>query len=137
MAWAHRFKPPSGIPAYGFSKGDGWGGPARGASLGGPARPFKAGNTTRVSFHKGEGDPTKAEKRRARAAAKETRNKQLLDLICDLALNAEREETQLTACIAALDRLEGKPLKKSRTGNTTASLEELILATQVQKPTVS
>jgi hypothetical protein len=140
MAWAHNFKPPSGIPARGgIGTGDGWGGAAKGAGRGGPARPFQAGNVTRVSFHTGQGDPAKAEKRRALLAEQEARNQQMIDLLYELALNATREETQLSAAVAALDRLEGKPVRRSKNVNFDAgpSLEELILAAQAPKPASS
>jgi hypothetical protein len=53
-----------------------------------------------------------------------------------LALNADREETQLSAAIAALDRIEGLSAKKGITVDVDAgpSLEELIRAAQAPKP---
>jgi hypothetical protein len=130
MAWAHNFKPPSGIPARGVGRGDGWGGPAKGAGYGGPAQPFTADSPTR---HTGARNPKKAEARRVRSAEKATRIEQHTMHLCDLGLNAEREETQVSACIAALNRLEGKPVARSKTVATNRSLEELIQATQTSK----
>jgi hypothetical protein len=126
MAWAHNFKPPSGIPARGVGRGDGWGGPAKGAGYGGPAQPFTADSPTR---HTGARNPKKAEARRVRSAEKAARTEQWIDL----ALNAGREETRLAATIACLDRLEGRPVKKSANIKASASLEELIQATQAPK----
>jgi hypothetical protein len=133
MAWTNRFKAPSGIPAGHFSAGPGWGGPARGARRGGPASPFRPGNVNRVSFHTGQCCPERAEKRRALSAAKEARTEQLIDHPFDLARNAEHEGTRLSATVAALNRLDGYPLVKTKHQNNGPSLEELIRATQQPK----
>ena len=133
MAWTHRFKAPSGIPAGHLSAGPGWGGAARGAGSGGPARPFRRGNATRVPFHKGLGDPAKVEQRRVRTAENEARIAQLTDFLEDLALNAEHEGTRLSATVAALNRLDGYPVAKTKGQNSGPSLEELIRATQIPK----
>jgi hypothetical protein len=124
MGWAHNFK-----PAKGAGKGDGWGGPARGAGQGGPARRFTARSATR---HAGAGDPAKVAARAARSAAEQARVERLIAQIGDLALNAEREETRVSATVAALNRLEGMPRQRNETANFDAGpgLEELLLAAQ-------
>jgi hypothetical protein len=48
----------------------------------------------------------------AKRAQAEERAEQLRDHIYGLALGAEREETQLTASVAWLDRHEGKPVQR-------------------------
>ena len=57
----------------------------------------------------------------------------MLDLLCDLALNAERVETQVSACIAALNRLAGPPVVQTANQTASGSLEKLIHATQTPK----
>jgi hypothetical protein len=126
MAWSHNFKPPSGMPAM----GPGWGGPARGAGTGGPARPFQQGNSTRVPYRQGLGDPAKIEKRRVRTAEKQARIAQLTDFLEDLALNTEHEGTRLSATVAALNRLAGYPVPMKVCRNVEPSLADLIHATQ-------
>jgi hypothetical protein len=133
MAWPKthpNYRPAGGGPARGVGKGDGWGGPAIGAGTGGPARAFTAASATR---HAGHGDPKKMAARALRSAEKKARIEHLIDQLGDLALNAQREETQVSACIAVLNRLEGRPVKKSANIKASASLEELILATQAPK----
>jgi hypothetical protein len=133
MAWPKthpNYRPASGIPARGVGKGDGWGGPARGVGRGGPAKPFTAHSPTR---HPGARNPKKAEARRVRSAEKAAWTEQWIQLLGDLALNAEREETQVSACIAVLNRLEGTPAARSKTVANNKSLVGLILATQAPK----
>jgi hypothetical protein len=68
-----------------------------------------------------------------RTAEKEARITQLTDFSCDLALNAEHEGTRLSATMAALNRLDGYPVAKTKHQNSRPSLEELISATQEPK----
>ena len=137
MAWSkiHTcYRPASGIPARGAGKGDGWGGPPRGAGTGGPAKAFSASSATRRA---GAGDPVKMAARTVRFAEEKARIEILIEMLGDLALNAEREETQVSATIACLDRLQGTPVKRSENFNTRVSIEKLILATQAPKSSSS
>lgn len=88
-----------GGPAAGAGKGDPWGGPARGAS-GSRILPGDPDGIQRMS-----NDPDI----KARNAA---RNAELKDHLYDLAKNADRQETQLSATMAWLDRDEGKPVAR-------------------------
>lgn len=129
MAWAHRFKPPSGTPARGVGKGDGWGGPAQGAHPDGA--PFTADSPTR---HRGPGDPKKMAERAAFAAEKAARVEQLLQHLGNLALNAKREETQVSATVAALNRLDGLPPTSGKLDlNGKMTLEGLVAASLAKK----
>jgi hypothetical protein len=127
MAWGHNFKPPSGtpasgIPAKGAGKGDGWGGPARGAKA---AKPRTAAEAvmSKKSINK---DPIKKLERKQVAELEEERIKQLTDHLCDLGLNAEREETQVSATVGALNRLAGLPKAKTENVNIETSFEEMV-----------
>ena len=94
-----RFPKGNGAGRGGSAKGKGWGGPARGAS------------TSRIRVGDPDGiqalsnDPAVKARQAKRAAA-------LTDHLFDLAMNADRQETQLSAAIACLDRTEGKPLQR-------------------------
>ena len=75
--------------------GAGWGGPAKGAGNhdAGPGRPRK-------------------EAAEVIAMAKEARSAALKDQLLTLAFEAEREETQLQASVAYLNREEGMPVAR-------------------------
>ena len=100
--WKHNPKPASGIPA----KGEGWGGPAKGAS------------TSRIKPGDPDGiqalsrDASVADRREARIAALKAK-------LEDLAFNAQREETQLSAAVALLNREEGMPVARQITADAT------------------
>lgn len=82
-------------PALG-SAGDGWGGPARGESQ----------TKGRVAeFHAMSNDPD------VKAKAAE-RIETLKDHLYGLATSAERQETQLAATVAYLNRVEGMPVQR-------------------------
>ena len=86
----------------GAGKGDGWGGPAKGAGSKSPAQPsFAQGNTLHAANPRNGHPGTQTE----RAA-------ELRDHLYHLALNAQREETQVTAARAYLDRVEGTPIQR-------------------------
>lgn len=59
-------------------------------------------------------------------AEREARIAQLTEHLGDLALNAEREETQVSATVAALNRLEGMPRQRNENENRDMTLEGLI-----------
>lgn len=92
----------------GAGKGDGWGGPAKGA--GGP--PIKPGDPEGIQ--RMSNDPAV----KARQAARLERVKRK---IYRLAMKAAREETQLAACIAFANREEGMPVARVD-ANTKGSL---------------
>ncbi len=81
--------------------GAGWGGPAKGAGNqdAGPGRPD-------------------AETAPAIQAAKAERLEAVKAKIFDLAMNADRQETQLQAAVAFLNREEGTPIARSITVQT-------------------
>ena len=85
------------------SKGDGWGGPANGAGtqyVAGEVQPLQGqGNTAAV------------------VASREARIARVRDKIFDLAENAQREETQLSAAIAYLNQELGMPIQRSINAN--------------------
>ena len=83
----------------GPGKGEGWGGPAKGKG-----HRFVKGDTL-------AGRPTK-DVSAIKAATREERLTALKEHILELALTAERQETQLTAAVAYLDREEGKPVQR-------------------------
>src|ERR1017187_1503887 len=130
MAWTHRFKPPSGIPAMGPGWGPGWGGPANGS--GSPARPFTAGSPTRNTGY-GDRSPTRIAERKRLTAEQEARMEQMIEMLGDLALNSENAMVRIIAADKALDRLVGKPVVRTKNQTTNVSLEELIRATQIPK----
>lgn len=83
------------MPHSAESKGTGWGGPARGKGNHGP----------------GPGRPRKDVSALIQAA-REERLAALKEHILDLAFTADRQETQLSAAVAYLDREEGKPVQR-------------------------
>lgn len=89
-------------PGNGAGKGDGWGGPAKGA--GGP--PIKPGDPDGIQAM--SNDPEV----KAKAA---DRAEELKDHLYKLALKAERQETQLAATVAYLNRAEGMPIARTVT----------------------
>src|ERR1035441_8363259 len=99
MAWKHRFKPPSGIPAMGPGGGPGWGGPARAA--GSPARPFTADGATRNTGY-GNRSPKRIAERKRLTAEQESRTEQLIEMLGDLALNSENPMVRIIAADKAL-----------------------------------
>jgi hypothetical protein len=116
-------------------KGEGWGGAAKGAGRGGPAKAFTKDSPTRVTVQAvaGQtgsgaqmGDPEKAARRRELAALEEVRQQQMRDVIGTLALNAEREETQLSAAVAYLNRSEGLPVATQKNENRDMTLEKMV-----------
>lgn len=124
MAWKHvQFKPPSGIPA----KGAGWGGPSRGAGNG------NARNTLtpeqRAKWWQARSERKAMEERRKVESEREARIAQLTDHLCDLGLNADRQETQVSATVAALNRLDGMPRQKNENLNVELTFEELVKQT--------
>lgn len=88
--WKHNPRP---------SKGDGWGGPAKGASR------------SRIEPGDPEGIQRMSNDPEVKARQAE-RTARLHDHLYNLALEAQREETQLAATIAFLDRAEGKPVSR-------------------------
>ena len=106
----------------GAGKGDGWGGPARGAS----ASRILPGDPTGVQAL--SRDPDIASKR-------EDRLQLLRDHMFHLALNAAREETQLAAASAYLDREEGKPIARTVTAavDDVSQLSDLELAAEIAR----
>jgi hypothetical protein len=89
----------------GAGKGEGWGGPAKGAS------------TSR--YVEGETQPMQGKSRTSEVVrSREERLAALKDKIFDLASSAEREETQLAAAIAYLNREEGLPIARQLTATT-------------------
>ena len=97
----------------GAGKGDGWGGPAKGAGNHGPS----AGGLTTEALAVVQADKA------ARLEAVKAK-------IFDLAMNADRQETQLSAAVAFLNREEGTPIARSITVQTDdlASLSDAELA---------
>lgn len=127
MVWPTH-KPPSGIPASGIpskpsSAGEGWGGRPTGK----PARPFQGGAIDR--------SPEAVAERVKLAVEREERIAQLTDNLGDLALNAEREETRVSATVAALNRLEGMPKQKIEQNNRDLTLEEMVTRSLERKAT--
>lgn len=88
-------------PRPAFSKGDGWGGPARGES--------------RTKGRVAEVQPMSNDAEIKRQAAE--RIQRLKDHIYTLATSAQREETQLAAAIAFLNREVGMPVARNLVAN--------------------
>lgn len=98
-------RPSTAFPkGNGAGKGDGWGGPARGAS----ASRIRPGDPEGIQAMSNDAD-VKAEAAR--------RADELRDHLYHLALNAERQETQLAASVAFLNRAEGMPVARHLTAN--------------------
>ena len=83
----------------GVGKGQGWGGPARGAGT--RLEPNHTYNTMDI------------ETRRKLRERKEELAEEMKAKIYELALAAKRQETQLSAAMALLDRLEGKAISRN------------------------
>lgn len=83
---------------HGPGRGTGWGGPARSVGRGASKAPvFNPGNQQAAGPHD---------------MARDRRRQRLMAELEHLAFTAEREETQLAATIAWLDRYEGKPVAR-------------------------
>lgn len=100
MGWGHNWKPAKGAKPILPSKGQGWGGPAKGAS------------TSRIKRGDPEGIQAMSNDPEIKARA-EARAAELKDHIYTLAKTAERQETQLAAAVHWLDREEGKSVSRS------------------------
>lgn len=90
-------------PSAGPGKGPGWGGPAKGG-----------GDTVLAPFQPANDAATHV--RMDRAARKElraARAEQLEDMLFDLAQNAERQETQVTAIVRLHAIYEGQPVARN------------------------
>lgn len=111
-------------PSSVVSCGTGWGGPARGAgtSKAPSAQVFKAGNRKAAGPHDLSGY---------------RRCQQLLEMLYTLAMTAESQDVQVSAAVAWLNRVEGKPV--ARTINValgdSSALEDAALATIVLRST--
>jgi hypothetical protein len=99
------------------ARGSGWGGPAKGAHTHSP------GSVQPGEIRNPQGRfAMTAERQRERAEAK-AKAKELKDHIYGLALTADREETQLAASIAWLNREEGMPVARNLNLNATVTSE--------------
>jgi hypothetical protein len=97
---------------HGPGKGQGWGGPAKGAAS--------------SRFVKGEMHPMQGQDRAPPvAAAREERLALLRENLWNLAFTAERQETQLAATTAYLDREEGKPMQRQEVKFRTVNPDDL------------
>jgi hypothetical protein len=108
-------------PGKGPGKGDGWGGPAKGAG---------------TRFVKGQVQDGQGQGRTAPYVEKrEDRLAMLRDHIWNLAMTAQREETQLAAANAYLDREEGKPIARTVTATVddVSQLSDLELAAEIAR----
>lgn len=104
---------------HGPGCGTGWGGPARGpGSTASRAPAFEQGNQRALGPH----DMSRAQQRQ-----------RLMDDLEHLSFTAEREETQLAAAVAWLDRFEGKPVARLVTTGSDAltALDDAALAAAV------
>lgn len=111
-----------GGPAKGAGGGDPWGGPARGAS----ASRILPGDPDGIQRMSKDPDIK---------ARNEARNVELKEHLYHLAKNAEREETQLSAAVAWLDRDEGKPIARSvtTTVDDVSQLSDLELTAEIAR----
>jgi hypothetical protein len=114
------------MPLYGngSGKGDGWGGPARGAGKVCPkANRFEKGNRAAVGADHTMylSDLEKAQMMRER--------------LFKLGLEAQREETQVAAARAYLDRIEGLPVARNMNFATddVSALDDVALAARKKK----
>ena len=99
----------------GAGKGDGWGGPAKGAST----RRIRPGDPDGIQAMSTDAEvKAKAARRLARVKAR----------IFRLAMRAEREETQLSACIAFANREEGTPIQRQDVTSKGAQIGYVIAA---------
>ena len=118
--------PASGIPAGG-THSEGWGGPAKGAGKGPAYGPTTAETFEILRAKKASAPPEVKAKRKKAKADKAARVEQFNDHLADLALNAAREETQVSATIALLNRLDGMPRQRNENENRDMTLEMLIM----------
>jgi hypothetical protein len=80
---------------HGPGRGEGWGGPARGVgSKAVKAASFIAGNRAAACGHD---------------LSRSARRQELLDALFELAFTAESQEVHVSAAVAWLNRIEGKP----------------------------
>lgn len=106
-----------------FTKGKGWGGPAKGAGRGGPAKPFEKGN--RASVGNRSNHPGARDRKETAERAK--------DMLAWLFENAELESTRVSAAVAFLNRVEGMPTAKQElTGKNGSPLLTGITVTFVE-----
>ncbi len=89
----------------GAGKGDGWGGPAKGAS----ASRIRPGDPEGIQAMGNDPDVK---------AKAEQRGELVREHLFNLALGAARQETQVAAAVAYLDRTEGKPVQRNVNLNT-------------------
>ena len=90
----------------GAGKGDGWGGPAKGASV--------AEDRLLPSYWAGGTTSAAGDAKRARDAA---RSEAAQDKLYELTMGAKREETQLSAAVALLNRIDGMPIARNLNAN--------------------
>jgi hypothetical protein len=115
MPWAKSIHGSTGQGHGGPAKGKGHGGPARGVhpvGWGGPAR----GGPNRPAIKAGDGIQAMSNDPEIRARNKQ-RVEDLKDHLYGLAKGAEREETQLAATIAFINREEGLPVARQIVAN--------------------
>lgn len=98
-------------PSAGPGKGEGWGGPAKGARQ--PAPAFTRDSATRATIPGGRGDPAKMAARRNRREIAEERSRKLEDHLYRLALKAKHEETQVTAATKLHAIYQGQPVARN------------------------
>lgn len=87
-----------------IGNGDGWGGPANGAS----GKPLRTGREAAKILHS-----MPKEIRTYRRAERADRAERMLDIIDNLAENAEREETRLAAAVKFRAEVVGQPVQRN------------------------
>lgn len=104
------YKPARGGGASGHGQGDGWGGPPRGAGSGFERAFFNSENsrdaTAKREADRKAGKMSKADLRRQRTEELET-------LLYELAMRAEREETQVSAATKLHAIYNGQPIARN------------------------
>jgi hypothetical protein len=104
------YKPARGGPANGSGQGDGWGGPPRGTGNGNQRGIFNSENAraaaTKKITNQEAGVMSKADIRRQRT-------EELENLLYDLAHNAEREETKVSAAVKLHAIYNGQPVARN------------------------
>jgi hypothetical protein len=100
-----------GGPAKGAGQGDGWGGPAKGVKVPRGTSPktpgfgdFEPGNTLQMN-------------RTGKAEMRAARTEMLEEKLFNLAMDAEREETQMNAAARLHAIYNGQPVAKTVTAN--------------------
>jgi hypothetical protein len=88
----------------GAGKGEGWGGPAKGFAKKTERPKFEPGNAAAVGRSAPDRERILSDQEKARA---------LRDHLFFLSLNAERQETQRSACESLLNRIEGMPVART------------------------